>query len=205
MLATDFSTRLRQHSMASHSDAEGSRLMTALFDGAVDRATYASLVSQLQPVYAALDRAAAIHRMTPGFGDFFDPRLARGKAIAADLDSLGGGRPATPATVEYATRITACDADPLLVLAHHYTRYLGDLSGGRAIAARLAQHLALSPADGLALYQFDVGPTPPYKHAYRQRLDALDLSEDDQRRFIAEVLRAYSLNIRMFQSLDHLL
>lgn len=206
LTSAPFSSRLRAATRSSHGDAETSAFMNALMGGDIDPRTYAALVVQLQPVYAGLDAAAAGHRADPVYGPFFDPRLQRTAVLAQDLAHLGDhGHPVTAATRGYTGRLLDVAGDPLLVLAHHYTRYLGDLSGGRAIAARLQQHLALAPQAGLAFYQFDVGPAPAFKSAYRQRLDDLDLSVCEQQRFIDEVLTAYTLNTDMFASLDHLL
>jgi heme oxygenase (biliverdin-producing, ferredoxin) len=200
-----FSTRLRSATTSAHGHAETSHFMTAVMAGDIDRETYGVLVCQLQPIYAALDDAAAAHRSDPVYSPFFDPRLDRGQALHADIALLGGQRDITEATRAYSDHLTEVHDDPLLVLAHHYTRYFGDLSGGRAIAARLQTNLGLTPHDGLAFYQFDIGPAPAYKNAYRQKLDALALSRADEDLFIAEVSRAYALNSAVFESLDHLL
>jgi heme oxygenase len=206
LTSTPFSGHLRSATTPDHTTAEASAFMTAVMNGAILPRQYAALVVQLQAVYSALDAAAAVHRDKHTYGPFFDPRLDRGAAIAQDLDVLDGtGLSVTAATRAYTRRLNYVACDPLLVLAHHYTRYLGDLSGGRAIAARLQQALGLTPTNGLALYQFHVGPAPSYKSAYRQRLDDLDLSTGDQNRFIDEVQTAYRLNVDVLSSLDPLL
>ena len=206
LTSAPLSGRLRAAPTQEHGDAEASAFMTAVMTGGINAGGYAALVVQLQNVYDALEAAAAGHREQPVFGPFFDPRLRRDAALAADLAVLGDHRhPITAATTAYADHLQAVADDALSVLAHHYTRYLGDLSGGRAIAARLQHHLGLTPESGLAFYQFDVGPAPAYKNAYRQRLDDLDLTYGEQERFIGEVRTAYALNSGIFASLDHLL
>ncbi|MCB0898708.1 MAG: biliverdin-producing heme oxygenase [Actinobacteria bacterium] len=202
MLTTDtFASRLRAATIAHHSAAETSGFMSGLLDGTLASTDYAHLVSQLQLVYAALDHVSSQHRDDPTYGPFFDPRLDRTRALAADTATLGAA-PVATATRTYADRIDAVAADPLLVLAHHYTRYMGDLSGGQAISAVLARTMGLSAHEGLAFYQFDLGPLPRYKNAYRERLDDLHLTDDDERRFIGEVLTAYTLNSAVFTELD---
>jgi heme oxygenase len=203
LLTTDtFSGRLRSAMITHHRAAETSDLISALLDGTLASADYAALVVQLQRVYHALDRASAHHRDDPSYGPFFDPRLDRTRALAADTAALGPSAPVVGATRTYVDRIDAVAGDPLLLLAHHYTRYMGDVSGGQAIAAVLGRTLGLSPLQGLAFYQFDLGPLPRYKDAYRHRLDDLHLSGDDERRFIAEVLTAFTLNSAVFADLD---
>lgn len=208
MLMTDsFARRVREESVADHRDAERSEFMSAVFSGDVTGVEYAALVVQLQAVYAALDEAAARHRDDPIVGAFFDPALERGAAIHADLAALPPTSvPLMKPTVEYVARIREVSVEwPGAVVAHHYTRYLGDLSGGQAIAAKLQANLGLTPTTGLALYQFPgIGPAPKFKEKYRELLDTADWNESQRSEFIAEVKRAYDLNTKMFISLDHL-
>ena len=208
MLMTDsFARRVREESVADHRDAERSEFMSAVFSGDVTRVEYAALVVQLQAVYAALDEAAARHRNDAVVGAFFDPALERGAAIQADLAALPPTAvPLMKPTVEYVARIReVSDEWPGAVVAHHYTRYLGDLSGGQAIAAKLQNNLGLTPTAGLARYQFpEIGPAPKFKEKYRELLDTAGWNEAQRSEFIAEVKRAYDLNTKMFISLDHL-
>jgi hypothetical protein len=67
-------------------------------------------------------------------------------------------------------RIEASVADSTLFFVHHYTRYLGDLSGGQAIGRILARTFGPENGDGTSFYRFDVVPKP-YEDAYRARLD----------------------------------
>lgn len=208
MLLTDsFARRVREESVTDHRNAERSEFMSAVFAGDVTAVQYVALVVQLQPVYAALDEATARYRLDPTYGEFFHPGLERGDAILADLAALPPiSVPLTKPTVEYVTRIReAADEWPGAVIAHHYTRYLGDLSGGQAIASKLASNLHLTPDAGLALYQFPaIGPAPKFKEKYRSLLDCAPWDDTQRSTFITEVKRAYELNTRMFVSLDHL-
>jgi len=205
LTSVPFSSRLRTATTSDHHEAELSGFMAALMAGRANQSTYAALVVQLQPIYLALDTAAAAHRGDPVFGPFFDPRLSRAQALQSDLAYLDTAHMVTPATRSYCQRMTEVADDALLVLAHHYTRYLGDLSGGRAIAARLAATLGLTSTQGLAFYQFDIGAAPVFKNAYRSRLDDLRLPMGDEARFIAEVSTAYTHNRQVLASLDDLL
>ncbi len=84
-------------------------------------------------------------------------------------------------------------------MAHHYTRYLGDLSGGRGIGKILDRTFDLGGA-GLAFYDFPVRPKP-YKDAYRTRLDALAADAGDIDRIVGEVKIAFGLNQAIFDEL----
>ena len=88
-------------------------------------------------------------------------------------------------------------------MAHHYTRYLGDLSGGQAIGRVLARAYELEQPEGVRFYDFEDIPKPkPYKDAYRARLDALPLGEDDKAAVLAEVKVAFDLNGALFAELS---
>lgn len=84
-------------------------------------------------------------------------------------------------------------------MAHHYTRYLGDLSGGQAIGRVLDRAFDLQ-GDGLSFYQFPMR-AKPYKDAYRARLDGLGLDLDDIDRVVDEVKVAFALNQALFDEL----
>lgn len=196
-------TRVRQETAQVHQQAEGSALMVRWLAGEVTRAEYGALLAQLRHVYAALEGQMAAHRDDPVVGGFLDPRIERVAAIDRDLRSLGVPPAAPiPATAAYCDRITEVGRTwPTGLIAHHYTRYLGDLSGGRVLAARLGAALALDETDGLSFFHFDVGAIPAYRNAYRERLDALGLGEAGEQEFVAEVTRAFEHNTRLFEAL----
>ena len=128
-------------------------------------------------------------------------------AIEADLAFLIGDDwshriTARPATTAYCDRIRAvCFDEPDGFVAHHYTRYLGDLSGGQAIGRILDRTFELDGA-GIAFYAFPEIPKPKvYKDGYRARLDALGLTAEEQERVVTEVKTAFRLNQALFAEL----
>jgi heme oxygenase len=196
-------TRVRQKTAAVHQQAEDAALMVRWMAGDVTRGEYGALLAQLRHVYAALEAQMRGNRADPVVGGFLDPRIERVAAIDRDLRSLGiAPADPVPATRAYVDRITEVGRTwPTGLIAHHYTRYLGDLSGGRVLAARLGAALGLSEDDGLAFFHFDVGAIPAYRTAYRERLDSLALGESAEQAFIAEVTRAFEHNTRLFEAL----
>jgi heme oxygenase len=87
-------------------------------------------------------------------------------------------------------------------LAHHYTRYLGDLSGGQAIASLVARHYGATP-DQLGFYRFEVAAdgATRYKRRYREAMNALALTSDEIDVLIAEVRESFRLNSAIFEAL----
>ncbi|WFE97696.1 biliverdin-producing heme oxygenase [Micromonospora sp. WMMD987] len=203
-----FSARLRAASQEVHAAAESQRYVTALVAGELDLAGYLDLVVQHHALYQALESAAEAMRDDPVAGGFVDDALTRLPALEADLTHLAGPDWALrttphPTTVAYADRIRAVGGtSPVRFIAHHYTRYLGDLSGGLHIGRAVARRYGLTGQTGVAFYTFDRIPRPTaYKDAYRARLDALPLSPADEAALLDEVLVAYRHNMAVFTAL----
>ncbi|UYM03983.1 biliverdin-producing heme oxygenase [Solicola gregarius] len=199
---------VRAGSRAEHTAAESSDFVARLLDGRAGRDEYAAYVRRLAEVYDALESVGRAHADDPMVGVVVDPLLERGDALAADLAHwVGPDWRATPldspATAAYVDRIRTATAEwGGLYIAHHYTRYLGDLSGGQAIGRVVARTYDLPSGVGTAFYAFSGIPKPkPYKDAYRTRLDALRLSEVDKQRIVGEVKRAFRLNEAIFAEL----
>lgn len=196
------SEQLRDGSRAEHRSAESSAFMSALLEGRVNAAGYAAYLGRLLPVYRKLEEVGSELAADEPVRQLFDRALFRAAAITADLHHWGGNPAITPAVAEYLARIEATRADPVRYLAHHYTRYLGDLSGGQAIGRVLERAFQLSEGHGTAFYRFDqIEKVKPYKDDYRARLDALPLSADEQARVVDEVRVTFGLNQRLFDEL----
>ena len=133
-----------------------------------------------------------------------DPKLLRLQRLGADLASFGID-PSTatplPAVARYVTAIESTRDDPARYVAHHYTRYLGDLSGGQVVAHRMREHYGVEDA-ALSFYSFDeIDKLKRYKDAYRARLDALPLDAKSIDRLVAEAIAAFDHNQAVFGDL----
>ncbi|TQL70112.1 heme oxygenase [Nocardioides albertanoniae] len=199
------STLMRDGSRAEHTAAEGSSYMASLLDGQVNEQGYADYLLRLRQVYAALESVGRDLAATdPIAAAVHDPVLERLAAIDADLDHWAPGAVAvdSPAATTYVARIEASREWGGLYAAHHYTRYLGDLSGGQAIGRTLDRTFELGGA-GIAFYAFaEVSKPKPYKDGYRARLDGLGLDADQKARVVDEVKVAFGLNQAIFEELS---
>ncbi|MBN9612551.1 MAG: biliverdin-producing heme oxygenase, partial [Actinobacteria bacterium] len=171
------------------------------------RDDYAALVAQHYFVYVALEEAAGQLVQDPAYAAFHPAGLVRLPALEADLEHLLGSDwrqiiSPVPATEAYAARIREVAAQGWKpgILAHHYTRYLGDLSGGQAISRLMVrQHGFDGP--GVAFYDFpELGDLRAFKESYRDALDVLGAGLDDaeRQRMIDEVREAYRFNTETF-------
>ncbi|MDN5635011.1 MAG: biliverdin-producing heme oxygenase, partial [Brevibacterium sp.] len=90
------------------------------------------------------------------------------------------------------------------VIAHHYTRYLGDLSGGQAIGALMGRHYDI-PASALTMWDFTkLGKTKPYKDSYRLRLNDIAGTGGNEQTVIDETMTAFELNGELLSELTSL-
>ncbi|MGW4898679.1 biliverdin-producing heme oxygenase [Kitasatospora sp. NPDC004240] len=207
-----FSTVLRTASAEEHEAAEQSSFMSRLLGGHLGVAAYADLTAQLWYVYRALEGRAEELAGHPVAGPFIDRALLRTAAIERDLAHLRGpdwrdGLAPLPATAAYVARVEELAAEwPAGYLAHHYTRYLGDLSGGQIIRGIAEKTWGFArKGDGVRFYVFeDIDNPAAFKREYRARLDAAGLALDDieRRRVVEECKRAFVLNGAIFRDLD---
>ena len=199
------SAAMREGSMAEHQAAEDSSFMSELLGGRVNERGYADYLLRLRVVYATMEETVGAHRDDAAVSAVADTALERLAAIDADLDhwmSDGERSVDSPAAAAYRQRLLDAAAEwPTLLVAHHYTRYLGDLSGGQAIGRILDRTFELDGA-GIAFYAFPEIPKPKiYKDGYRARLDALGLTAEEQERVVTEVKTAFQLNQALFVEL----
>ena len=196
------SAALKSATNQAHEAAENSPFVTRLMAGDGTVEDFTNLTAQLQPVYAALEAALEQHAHHPVVAAVHDPVLTRSPRLAADLAALGAGeRETLPATSAYVGRLASVDRPEALV-AHHYVRYLGDLSGGQIVARLVARHYDI-PAEALTFYEFtEIAKPKVYKDGYRARLDALELSPEARQLILAEAVEAFHHNQAVFADLE---
>lgn len=197
-----FSARLKSSTATIHDEVEHTNFMVDLMEGRLNADAYALLLKQYEVIYDALEQKSREFAADPIFVPFHNAGLFRYDRILADLRELGGGAPPVTRSAEaYAAHLSGL-TQPEQVIAHHYTRYLGDLSGGQAIGALMGRHYSV-PAEALTMWDFaEVGKTKPYKDAYRGRLDEIAATGGDEQLVIDETMTAFVLNGRLLAELS---
>ena len=205
--ASSFALRLKDATRPAHEDAEGSSFVGDLLEGRLGRDAYADLLTQTYLLYDVLERAVAAQADHPQVQAFVMPELVRLPSLAADLAFLRGegwreALAPLPATARYVERLQAVAFDrPAALVAHHYLRYLGDLSGGQIIRRLLGRVHGLE-TDGVRFYIFDGVPkVKPFRDAYRDALDASFPDRADQAELIDEAILGFGLNRDVFTDL----
>ncbi|MCX4719978.1 MULTISPECIES: biliverdin-producing heme oxygenase [Streptomyces] len=204
-----FSTVIRVASHEQHTEAETSTFMSDLLGGRLGVDAYTRYTEQLWFVYRALEDAAESLKDDPVAGPFIRPELMRVAEIERDLTHLLGpdwreSVTALPATRAYADRVARCAAEwPGGYVAHHYTRYLGDLSGGQIIRDKAERTWGFErKGDGVRFYVFsDISNPAAFKRTYRELLDAIAADDLEKQRIIDECKRAFDFNGAVFREL----
>ena len=197
---SSLSAAMRAGSRDEHEAAEQSPFIDELLSGNLAKCAYVDYLLRLRVVYAALESAVRSDRDDPLVAAVYDPILERLPAIDADLGHWAPGPLPdfnSSAAAAYRSRLECVRGGSLL--AHHYTRYLGDLSGGRLIRRALDRVYNLDGV-GLAFYDFPMH-AKRYKDSYRANLDDLSLRTEEVEQVVNEVKLAFRLNQAMFDEL----
>jgi heme oxygenase len=203
-----FSQALRERTRTNHGESEGADFMNDLMTGKGTRDDYIALVAQHYFIYEAIESAALQFADDPIAAPFISAQLTRLPAIEDDLDFLLGADwrdeiVPLPTTARYAARVRAIAEEgwPGGFIAHHYTRYLGDLSGGQVIRTLMQRQFGFE-TNGVGFYLFDqIAKPKEFKETYRDQLDAVSWDEAERERVIDEVVAAYRFNTELFVDL----
>ena len=196
----------------SHTAAENTKFVASFLRGVVDEDSYKTLMRDFYFVYSAIEEE--MQRLEDdGFLSAINfPELNRVEAIKKDLRYYYGPNWSTvikpsEACIRYVERIheVADSNEPYLLIGHHYTRYLGDLSGGQILKNIAEKALDLPKDTGLAFYEFpDIFSSAmkkQFKKTYRKALDDLPLDESQKNSIITEANYAFRLNMYMFDEI----
>ncbi|MEU6645265.1 biliverdin-producing heme oxygenase [Saccharomonospora sp. NPDC046836] len=207
MVFSVFSQTLRESTRQVHDRAHHSRYMNALLSGSLTLDGYTRLATQHYFIYRALEETGAALAGDAVGAPFVIDELHRTPALAADLEFLIGPDwqariEPLPATQEYVHRVhTVARHWAGGYVAHHYTRYLGDLAGGQVVGALLQRRYGIA-GPGALFYDFtSVGNPHAFRLRYRALLDQAPWDEAERNRVVEETLAAFELNIAVLDDL----
>ena len=200
--------QLKEGTKQSHSAAENTKFVSSFLRGVVNKEKYRQLVANYYFIYHAMEVEVLRLKDDPVVGPLNMKELYRHRNLAKDCEYFYGKGwdktiYPTEACQQYVNRIreVAHDQTELLV-GHHYTRYLGDLSGGQ-ILRNIAQNALKLNDGGLDFYEFpDIENKKEFKNNYRATLNTLPVTESQVSAIISEANYAFRLNMFMFEELD---
>ena len=208
-MSVALAAQLREGTKKAHTMAENTGFVSCFLKGVVDKASYRMLVADLFFVYSAMEEEFARLADHPVVGPVAFTELNRRESLEKDLIFYFGGDwrtaiRATPGAQEYVARIRqVAKEEPELLIGHHYTRYIGDLSGGQILKNIAQKAMGLGEHDGLRFYEFDAIPDEKaFKDHYRSVLNNLPIDQAMADRIVAEANAAFHCNMKMFQELE---
>ena len=150
---------LKQGTKQSHSAAENTKFVSSFLRGVVSEENYRQLIGNFYFVYHEIEKEIRRLKDDPLIAPLNIPELYRVDALAKDCEYFYGYNwkdtiYPTQACKQYVARIgEVALEDPELLIGHHYTRYLGDLSGGQ-ILKNIAEKALNLQDRGLEFYNF---------------------------------------------------
>lgn len=207
-MTSNLASKLREGTKKAHTAAENMGFIKCFLKGVVEKTSYRKLVANFYFVYSAMEEEMERHRQHPVVSKIYFPELHRKASLEQDLHYYYGNSwreqvAPSPAAQDYVKRIReVSETQPELLVAHSYTRYIGDLSGGQ-ILKNIAQRAMNLSEDGTAFYEFEqIADEKAFKAKYRENLDAMPIDEAMADRIVEEANDAFGINMRLFQELE---
>ena len=209
MTVSDFAKQIKEGTKKSHSAAENTSFVKSFLRGVVNKQSYRGLISDFYFVYSALEEEVTKLKDHPVVGSLDLPELRRKISLEMDVRYYYGPiwrsliKP-SEACERYVNRIReVAKNEPELLVGHHYTRYLGDLSGGQILKGIAQKAMELGDGQGLKFYDFEkIEDTKAYKSGYRGILNDLSIDQHQADAIIVEANYAFRLNMYMFDTLE---
>ncbi|KAI8886696.1 hypothetical protein K501DRAFT_213212 [Backusella circina FSU 941] len=220
----ELASAMREGTKIVHSAAENSVFTKRFLSGDISTDEYGRYINSLYFVYKTMERLLNKHKDDPVIQKVYFPNeLSREKTLLKDLEYYYGkdrlsevidDSNITPAVVAYMKSLEdAASRNPALLIAHSYSRYLGDLSGGQILAKRLKKHVlkiditdaSWESYEGLEFYNFDhIGNHNEFKNHYRQCLDTASVTQNIKDLIVKEAIHSFELNIALFNEVQYL-
>ncbi len=207
-MSVNLATMLREGTKKSHSMAENVGFVKCFLKGVVEKNSYRKLVGNLYFVYSAMEEEMETLRDHSIVSQIYFPELNRKQSLEQDLHFYFGANwrqevQLSASGQAYVDRIhEIARTAPELLVAHSYTRYLGDLSGGQ-ILKKIAQNAMNLQDGGTAFYEFaDISDEKAFKNNYRQAMNDLPVDQATAERIVEEANAAFGMNMKMFNELE---
>ena len=210
-MAVALAGQLREGTKKSHTMAENTGFVACFLKGVVEKTSYRKLISDLYFVYDAMEDE--IQRLVKedhqiikylGFRELF-----RKETLENDLNFYYGDNWLNEISISesaqsYVDRIRLVAKEkPELLVGHHYTRYIGDLSGGQILKKIAKKALNLEGDNGLSFYEFSmIEDEKKFKEKYSNTLNNLPIDQEIANEIIDEANQAFMYNMKMFKELE---
>lgn len=205
----NFLKAIQNNTKRLHSMAENTGFIKRLISGNATTQTYGEYIYNLYFVYKAIEENLEKHTDNEVLKEFITPEVFRAESLLKDSKFLLGDDLESiemcDSTKVFVNRLNEISkTDPNLLVAHAYTRYLADLFGGRTIFNIVKEKYNIED-DGLNYYMFDeISDLKTFVMYYHQKLNLIDLTDDEKEKFLNEVSLSYVFNISISNELDYI-
>ncbi|KAG9264550.1 heme oxygenase 2 [Astyanax mexicanus] len=209
----DLSEMLAAGTKAVHEKAENTQFVKDFLRGRIRKELFKLGAVALYYTYTAMEEEIERNKDHPSFAPLYFPNeLHRHEALAQDLEYFYGEDwqnqiSCSSAAQHYVDRIHEVgQTDPVLLVAHAYTRYMGDLSGGQVLKKVAQRALRLPPTgEGVKFYEFDsIHSAKAFKQLYRSRMNELELDAQTKEKLVQEAVLAFQFNMEVFDELEEI-
>ena len=208
-MSVNLAAQLREGTKKSHTMAENVGFIKCFLKGTVEKTSYRKLGTNLYFVYCAMEEEMERHCNHPILSKLYFPELNRKQSIEKDLYYYFGSSwreqiAPSEAAQAYVQRIReVSDTEPERLIAHLYTRDMGDLSGGQILKGIAQRGLNLPEGEGTEFYEFnDIPDEKAFKANYRQVMNNLPIDQATADKIVEEANAAFGMNMKMFMELE---
>ena len=210
-MAVALASQLREGTKKSHTMAENTGFVACFLKGVVEKTSYRKLIGDLYFVYKAMEEEIdrLVQEDHPVIKHIGFKELFRRQTLEKDLEFYYGENwvdkiKISVSAQSYVNRIRlVANESPELLVGHHYTRYIGDLSGGQILKKIAKKALNLRGDDGLNFYEFKlIEDEKLFKKSYSETLNKLPIDQKIADNIIEEANEAFAYNMNMFRELE---
>ena len=210
-MAVALAGQLREGTKKSHTMAENTGFVACFLKGVVEKTSYRKLIGDLYFVYKAMEEEIdrLVQEDHPVIKHIGFKELFRRQTLEKDLEFYYGNNwldqiKISESAKSYVDRIRlVANESPELLVGHHYTRYIGDLSGGQILKKIAKKALNLRGDDGLNFYEFKlIEDEKLFKKSYSETLNKLPIDQKIADNIIDEANEAFAYNMKMFKELE---
>ncbi len=210
-MAVALAGQLREGTKKSHTMAENTGFVACFLKGVVEKTSYRKLIGDLYFVYKAMEEEIdrLVQEDHPVIKHIGFKELFRRQTLEKDLEFYYGNNWLDQITISesaqsYVNRIRlVANESPELLVGHHYTRYIGDLSGGQILKKIAKKALNLRGDEGLNFYEFKlIEDEKLFKKSYSETLNKLPIDQKIADNIIDEANEAFAYNMNMFRELE---
>mmetsp|Transcript_6304 Transcript_6304/g.13032 ORF Transcript_6304/g.13032 Transcript_6304/m.13032 type:complete len:295 (-) Transcript_6304:254-1138(-) len=197
----------------SHSMAENTAFVAGFFRGMSSKSSFGKLTASLYFIYDAMEAAFEDPAAAEEVRQMDYDSLRRKASLEKDMGYYFGSSWRTavkpsPNTQKYVDRINAlrggAEDQKYLLVAHQYTRYLGDLFGGQMMAGMATKSLGLDGGGaGIQFYDFPaIDDNRKFIEEWYSQSNQLRFSEQEKQALVDEANLVFALNIGVFDELE---